>query len=223
MIRSFLNNRILTILLWVGLAFSVSVFIGSYSATYRFPGNDQGYEPIQPIAFSHRLHAGELGIACLYCHSAAEQGRHAGVPPVNVCMHCHRFVTAPFVDVKAEEDAATKENRRARLVVSPELRKLYDAAGLNDELKPDSTRLPRSIAWVKVHNAPAFVYFHHGAHVAAGVDCQSCHGSVEMMERVRQVSDLSMGWCVNCHRDANANGVNGRTVHASTDCSVCHH
>ena len=198
------------------------IFLGSYTRNYMFPGNELGYEPVQPIAYSHRLHAGELGIACLHCHGAAEMGKHAGIPPASYCLNCHRFVSAPWVEVKAENDLADKERRKPRLIVSPEIRKIYDAMGLNDEAKPDSARRPTYIVWNKVHNLPDFVYFNHSAHVNAGVDCQSCHGAVETMERVRQVNDLSMGWCVNCHRDANANGVNGRQVHASTDCITCH-
>jgi hypothetical protein len=217
-----MNSRLVTIMLSIGLGLSVIIFIGSYSRNYMLPGNHQGYEPVQPIAYSHRLHAGELGIACLHCHFAAEKGKHAGIPPANVCMNCHRFVSAPWVDVKAESDRAEKEKRKPRLVVSPEIGKLYDAMALTHEMKPDSTKKPTPIEWVKVHNLPDFVYFNHSAHVTAGVECQTCHGEVQTMERVRQVNDLSMGWCVNCHRDANANGVKGKKVYASTDCITCH-
>jgi len=218
-----MSSRILTIVLSTGLALSLIVFFGSYANTFRFPGNNEGYEPVQPIAFSHRLHAGELGIACLNCHSAAERSRNAGIPSANVCMNCHRFVTAPYVDVKAEDDLASKEKRTPRRIISPEIQKIYQALALDADLKPDPHRRSEPIEWVKVHNLPAFVYFDHSAHVTAGVECQICHGPVETMERVRQVSDLSMGWCVNCHRDANANGIAGKRVYASTDCSICHH
>ena len=223
MIRSFLNNRILTILLWVGLAFSVSVFIGSYSATYRFPGNDQGYEPIQPIAFSHRLHAGELGIACLHCHSPAERSRHAGVPSANVCMNCHKFVTAPFGAIRHEDELAQKEGRRPRRLISPEIQKIYTALALNDSLQFDPAKHLIPIQWMQIHKLPDFVYFDHRPHVAAGVECQKCHGAVQTMERVRQQEDLSMGWCVNCHRAVNTDGVAGKNVNAPTDCSACHY
>lgn len=217
-----MKGRVLTIFLASGLLMSVVIFLGSYGANYMLPGNHQGYEPIQPISYSHRLHAGELGIACLHCHSAAERGKHAGIPSANVCMNCHRFVSAPWVEVKAENDLADKEKRKPRLVISPEIKKIYNALALTDEVKPDSMKSPVPIVWKKVHNVPDFVYFNHSVHVSAGVECQKCHGAVETMERVRQVSDLSMGWCVNCHRDVNANGVNGKQVHASTDCITCH-
>ena len=217
-----MNSRLVTIVLVIGLGISLVVFIGSFGANYMLPGNHQGYEPVQPVAYSHRLHAGELGIACLHCHTAAERGKHAGIPAVNVCMNCHRFVSAAWVEVKAENDRADKEKRKPGLVVSPDIRKIYRAMGFSDEAKRDSTLAPAPIAWNKVHNLPDFVYFDHSVHVSAGVECQTCHGAVETMERVRQVSDLSMGWCVNCHRDVTANGLNGKTVHAATDCSACH-
>ena len=217
-----MKGRVLTIFLVIGLLMSLVNFLGSYGANYMLPGNHQGYEPIQPIAYSHRLHAGELGIACLHCHTAAERGKHAGIPSTNVCMNCHRFVSAPWVEVKAENDLADKEKRKPLLVVSTKIKKIYNAMALTDEIKSDSTKNPTPIVWKKAHNLPDFVYFNHSVHVSAGVECQKCHGAVETMERVRQVSDLSMGWCVNCHRDVNANGMNGKQVHAATDCSACH-
>lgn len=218
-----MNSRILTIYLSIGLTFSVIVFLGSYTGTYRLPGNNEGYEPVQPIAYSHRLHAGELGIACQHCHTGADKGRMAAVPSANICMNCHRYVTAPILDVKAEDELASKENRKPRRLVTQEIKKIYDGLGLDDQLKPASQKHPEPIQWIRVHTLPDFVYFNHSAHVNAGVLCQTCHGAVETMERVRQVSDLSMGWCVNCHRDVNANGVNGKRVAASTDCSACHY
>lgn len=217
-----MKSRLTTIYLSTGLLLSLTVFLTSYTRNVRYPGNHEGYEPVQPVAFSHRLHAGELGMACLHCHSAAEKSRTAGVPAASVCMNCHKMVASPFVNVKAEEELATKEKRKPQLILSPEIRKIYQAFGLDDSLKTDPVKSPRSIEWVKVHNLPDFVYFNHSAHVTAGVQCQTCHGEVQTMERVRQVSDLSMGWCVNCHRDANKNGVGGRAVKASLDCVACH-
>lgn len=220
---NWLHSRLLTVVLSVAVLLSGSVFLTSFTFNMKLPDNDQGYEPAQPIAYSHRLHAGELGINCLHCHHGAERSRTAGIPSANVCMNCHKFVTAPWVDVKAEDDSAAKANRTPRQIVSAELRKLYDAFGLDPELKPVPNAQRTPIQWVKVHNLPSFVYFNHSAHVNAGVECQTCHGAVETMERVRQVADLSMGWCVNCHRDANKNGVSGRRVKASLDCVTCHH
>lgn len=219
---NWLDSKLLTVILGVAALLTFSVFITSYTYNVKLPDNHQGYEPAQPIAYSHRLHAGELGIACLHCHSGAERSRTAGIPSNATCMNCHKFVTAPWVEVKAEADRAEKEKREPRPVISSELKKLYAAMGLDEELRP-TTRAAQPIVWAKVHNLPSFVFFNHSAHVNAGVECQTCHGAVETMERVRQVSDLSMGWCVNCHRDATRNGINGKKVYASTDCIVCHH
>ena len=221
--RGSIDSRLLTVILGVAVLLAASVFLTSFTNSIKLPDNQQGYETVQPIAYSHRLHAGELGIACLHCHHGAERSKAAGIPSVNVCMNCHKFVTAPWVNVKAEDELAAKEKRKPRQVVSAELKKLYEGIGLNAEMKLDPAKPASSPQWAKVHNLPSFVYFNHSVHVGAGVACQTCHGTVETMERVRQVSDLSMGWCVNCHRDANNNGVNGRTVYASTDCVVCHH
>lgn len=217
-----MKDRMITIVLLVGLVFSVSALTPKL-ANMRWPGNQQGYEPEQPIAFSHRLHGTELEISCIYCHSGAEKSRHAGIPAASVCMHCHKSVTAPLALVRAEEETAKKENRKPHFIASPELQKLCDALALNDQLLPDSTKTGKPIEWVRVHKLPDFACFDHRAHVAAGVMCQNCHGPVETMERVRQVNDLSMGWCVNCHRDASQTGVAGKNVKPSLDCGTCHY
>jgi hypothetical protein len=213
---------LLTIVLLVGLVLNARALIGRLKS-YPLPGDQQGYEPEQPIAFSHRLHAGEMQISCLFCHFGAETSRHAGIPPASVCMTCHRFVTASRKAILPELLEARKTNRVPQLVVSPELQKLYDALGLDSKLQPDPSKKPKPIAWLRVHNLPAFACFDHRAHTKAGVECQRCHGSVETMERVRLVSDLSMGWCVNCHREPEPTGMAGKETQASTDCNTCHH
>ena len=220
-------RRLTTIVLAAGLGFSL-LFLGLSASSFRLPGNQQDYEPVQPIRYSHRLHAGELEIPCLYCHFGAERSRHAGIPPINVCMNCHQFVSAPLGAIKAEGEAASQENRPPRPIISPEIQKLYDAAGFSPPNPAQPTTAPpasepRPIAWTRVHNLPDFVRFDHRPHANAGVACQSCHGPVETMERVKQASDLSMGWCVNCHRDANQNGIDGKPIHASLDCVACHY
>ncbi len=217
-----MTSRLLRIALLLGLAFSL-LFLASRLKGFYWPGNQQDYEPVQPIAFSHQLHCGKLQISCLYCHSGAEGSQHAGFPAASLCMNCHGLVTASREDVLKEYQNAQQAGRPARLVVSAELRKLYDALALDDKLQPDPARQTKPIAWVKVHNLPAFSCFDHRPHVNAGVTCQQCHGPVETMERVRQVSDLSMGWCVNCHRETAQTGVAGKPVRPSTDCSACHH
>ena len=234
------GSPILTITLLVALGFGLLLAQPNLS-TLHLPGIQQGYEPAQPIAFSHRLHAGELQVSCVYCHSGAERSRHAGIPAANVCMNCHRFVTAALGAVRAEDEQAKKEKREVRRIVSPEIQKLYDALALNNTMQRDPARAQQPIAWIKVNNLPDFVYFDHRPHVNGGVTCQSCHGPIETMERVRQVPDLTMGWCVNCHRGVNRAGLDGKgnymslaapasagtksvthRVYASTDCSTCH-
>jgi hypothetical protein len=198
------------------------LLLSATAGSWHLPGNQQGYEPVQPIAFSHHLHAGELGIQCLYCHQGAETSRTAGIPAADTCMNCHRYVTAPLSLMRKEDTAAQAANRSPQLIVSDELRKLFDALAVDDTMTPDPRR-QRPIAWVRVHDLPDFVYFNHSAHVQIGVTCQYCHGPVETMQRVRQYSSLSMGWCVNCHRDTTLHGVNGKRAQASTDCVTCHY
>ena len=217
-----MSGRVLSLVLVVGLVVALLMLVPSLS-TLHLPGNQQDYEPGQPIAFSHRLHAGELQVSCLYCHFGAERSRYAGIPPANVCMNCHQFVTAPLGTIRAEDELAKKEGRKPRRIVTPELQKLYDALGLKENLERDPRKTPAPVAWTKVHNLPDFAYFDHRPHVNAGVTCQQCHGPVETMERVSQVQPLTMGWCVNCHRTANQTGVAGNKVNASIDCATCHY
>jgi hypothetical protein len=215
-----MSRLTVTLVLTVSIAGSLLI-LSAAARSWHLPGNQQGYEPAQPIAFSHQLHAGELGIQCLYCHHGAEQSRHAGIPTAETCLNCHRHVTAPLALMRAEDALAQQENRSPQPVLSAELQKLYETLAVDDQMNPDPDR-QQPIAWVRVHDLPDFVYFDHRAHVAAGVTCQECHGPVETMDRVRQEHSLSMGWCVNCHRDATLHGVNGKAVKASTDCATCH-
>lgn len=217
-----LRRNHLTVFLLVAVAFSLLLLFSAWE--FRLPGNDQGYEPAQPIAFSHRLHAGELEISCLYCHSGAQRSRNAGIPPMSLCMNCHKSVQAPFVQVRAEAEAAEKEKRKPRRIVSPEIRKIYSALGLDESLKPDPSLKPAPVSWKRVHNLPDFVYFDHRPHVGAGVACQACHGPVETMERMRQHSTLTMGSCVECHRETQtAPTPGGKPSHVSVDCTLCHY
>ena len=200
------------------------------TAEVHLPGNHQGYEPVQPIAFSHRLHAGEMQIDCRFCHFGADRSRHAGIPPASLCMNCHQHVTASFDAVLEERQRAEADGDEPQRIVSPELRKIYDALGLDQDLRPDPTLEPKPIEWVRVHNLADFVYFDHRPHVARGLSCQQCHGPVQSMDRMRQDSDLSMGWCLDCHRSQPGQRItealSGSTldpeVHVSTDCASCH-
>jgi hypothetical protein len=193
-----MRGRLTTLVLVIALVFAL-LAVAPKLYSFRWPGNHQGYEPEQPIAFSHRLHAGELGIACTHCHTGAEKSKHAGLPAAGQCMNCHKFVK------------------------SPALAKLYEAEGFAEDGRPLPGKKKTPIEWVQVHKLPAFACFDHRAHVTAGVACQKCHGPVETMERVRQVGNLSMGWCVNCHREAEKTGIGGKKVRPSTDCAACHY
>lgn len=231
-----MNQTILTYLLLVGVVISLAAALTG-ARSYHLPDNQQDYQPAQPIAFSHHLHAGQLSIDCQYCHTGAETSRHAGIPSANVCMNCHSVVTSSWGAVMAEDKRieelkkiAMEENRELTeadltpsLPESKELRKLYDSLALNIDRLRDPEKQVTPIEWVKVHNLPDYVHFDHRAHVAADVDCQTCHGNVESMERLRQVESLSMGWCINCHRESNRTGVKGKPVNASLDCTTCHY
>lgn len=199
-------------------------------AALRLPGDRRGYEPEQPVPYSHRVHAGEMRIDCLYCHFAAETSRRAGVPPASVCMNCHRTVTAGGDAIATERAAAAKDSRPPRVVVSDRLRPLYEATGFDpDTGRTDPSRAAGPIRWLRVHDLPDHVWFDHSVHVTRGVACQACHGPVETMERVRQVAPLTMGWCIECHRaNARDGGVSIPPVparaepHVTTDCAACH-
>lgn len=204
---------------------------GLWSAGLPMPGDDQGYAPEQPIAFSHRLHAGELEMDCLYCHYGARWSRHAGVPPAELCMNCHQSVTASLDAVAEERARAEEEGREPQTVVSPDLARLYGYLGLDENREPVPGAEPQPVPWVRVHDLPDFVWFDHRPHVRRGIQCQQCHGPVEGMERMQQWSDLSMGWCLDCHRSNPAvpghslEGLDPRErslASVPTDCSTCH-
>ena len=158
-------------------------------------GVDQGYEPVQPIHYSHRIHAGENGIDCKYCHSAARVGKHSNIPSLNVCMNCHKNIS------EVAETTATEEYSKA--FYDEQIAKLYDAVGWDKSLQK-YTGKTKPVKWVRIHNLPDHVYFNHSQHVTvAGVECQTCHGPVEEMEIMKQHAPLTMGWCINCHRETN--------------------
>lgn len=206
------------------LAVAVAVNLAALAARvldWNWAGANQGYEPAQPIAFSHRLHGGEMQIPCLYCHPSAARSARAGIPPPQVCMNCHRFVAATLGAVREEGRLAEKEGRVPQRLVSEEIRKIYRSLGLNDEL--EEVHEPEPIRWVRVHRLPAFTVFHHGVHEAAAIECAECHGEVNSMERVRQVADLSMGWCIDCHRQYEGRDLGDRRLHPRTDCGTCHY
>lgn len=173
----------------------VLMLVGSYWVYFYMMqiGVDQGYEPVQPIHYSHRIHAGDNKIDCKYCHSAARVSKTSGIPSLNTCMNCHEAID------EVAEETATEEHSKE--FYDGEIAKLYDAVGWDPETRKYSGD-PKPVKWVRVHNLPDFAYFNHAQHVSAGkIDCQKCHGEVEEMEVLRQDSKLTMGWCIECHRD----------------------
>lgn len=167
-------------------------------------GRSKNYQPAQPIYYSHKVHAGVNQISCLYCHGGAQDSKHANIPSVNVCMNCHMSIN----EYKGEPIIA--ENGKT-INGTAEIQKLYQYAGWNPQSKqynPDNNGDGRPdgsspIEWVKIHNLPDHVYFNHAQHVSVGKQqCQTCHGNIQEMGEVYQFSDLSMGWCINCHRES---------------------
>ena len=163
------SNKIvgITSFLFIGI-FVKSCIDGLYTV-----GIQQNYQPTQPIAFSHKVHAGQYEIDCNYCHTGVNISKSANIPSVNICMNCHNAI---------ETD-------------KPEIQKILAAYEEN-----------RPIEWVRVHNLPDLAYFNHKQHVAVGgLDCATCHGPIEEMDVVYQYSELTMGWCINCHRESEVN------------------
>lgn len=163
-------------------------------------GRQQNYQPEQPIFYSHKVHAGVNQINCLYCHAGAEKSRQAMIPSPNVCMNCHKQIN----EYTGTEKLITAEGKEVN--GTEEIQKLYKYAGW-DPSKKDYIRdangniISKPIVWTKIHNLPDHVYFNHSQHVKVGkVQCQRCHGPVQEMDEVYQFAPLSMGWCINCHR-----------------------
>ncbi|MBU3713476.1 MAG: c-type cytochrome [Ferruginibacter sp.] len=176
-------------------------------------GRSRGYQPEQPIYYSHKVHAGTNQISCLYCHGGAQDSKHANIPSVNVCMNCHMSIKEYKGDPIVREDGKQVNG-------TEEIQKLYKYAGWNPETRqynPDNNKdgIPDGaspIEWVKIHNLPDHVYFNHSQHVKVGkVQCQTCHGNIQEMPEVYQFSDLSMGWCINCHRESKVDFFNTST------------
>ncbi len=186
---AFARNQFLVLVTVIFLMLASGYFIYGYLMQV---GVDQGYQPIQPIHYSHKIHAGDNGIDCKYCHSSARVSKTAGIPSLNVCMNCHKNIS------EVAETTATPEHSKA--FYDGEIQKLYDAVGW-DKATQKYTGKTQPVKWVRIHNLPDFVYFNHSQHVSvAGVECQTCHGPVETFELMEQHAPLTMGWCVDCHR-----------------------
>ena len=206
------------LIILVGLIIAVLVAATGIQRLFRL-GMQQGYSPEQPIAFSHKLHAGDNQVPCLYCHYGARSSRHAGIPSSSVCMNCHGLLEKQTIEIERFKEAAQLD-------------------------KP-------VVAWTKVHNLPDFVYFNHSRHILpkpgcksvldeklekpdCQIQCVACHGPVETMARVGQVTELTMGFCLTCHREHA--GVPANTLERAAkrfsevpkpatglDCASCHY
>ncbi|QOJ15683.1 MAG: cytochrome c3 family protein [Planctomycetia bacterium] len=199
--------------LLAGPAYAVVVVLYGFSPQ----ATDVGYQPVQPIPYSHALHVGKLGIDCRYCHTTVEDAAHAAVPPTQTCMNCHS-------QIQGRDDRQTAN-----------IKKIID-----------SHTTGKPVHWIRVHDAADFVYFNHAAHINRGVGCVSCHGRVDQMEVVYQQEHLSMQWCLDCHRNPGphlrppefvtkmdwapdrdparlaSDLAEQYQINPSTDCSTCH-
>lgn len=198
-----MNPTVLAIFITLAVALPGAWY--GYKFAITEVGVQKGYAPTQPIAFSHKLHAGELNIDCKYCHSTVEESKSASIPALNTCMNCHKGV-----------QATEKYNGE----ISPEIKKIYAALDYDPQALPGKEygNNPKPIRWVRIHNLPDHAYFNHSQHVVVGkLQCQSCHGPVEKMEVVQQWNTLQMGWCIDCHRNTGIDAANNNYYAALHD------
>lgn len=184
----------------------------------------QGYMPTQPIAFSHKLHAGEYQVDCKYCHTGTTKSKSAWIPSSNVCMNCHKAIQ------NRHEPEKRRKGYEGDDAVSPEIQKIYDAVGWDAKNgKYIEGYEQKPVEWVRIHNLPDHSYFNHAQHVTVGgLECQTCHGPIQEMEVVYQYSTLGMGWCINCHRETKVKVLGKETDMTVEDmgglnCARCHY
>ncbi len=189
--KAFVQNQFLVLVTAIFFLLASGYFVYGY---FMQVGIDQGYEPVQPIHYSHRIHAGDNGIDCKYCHSSARVSKHSGIPSLNICMNCHKSIGEVAPETLAE-------GKEYGVDYNAEIQKLYDAVGWDGVAYTGDSK---PVKWIRIHNLPDFAYFNHSQHVmVGGIECQTCHGPVEEMEIMYQHSPLTMGWCINCHRETN--------------------
>ncbi len=194
--KAFAQNQFLVLVTAIFLILTAAYY--AYGWMMQL-GVDQGYAPVQPIHFSHKIHAGDNKIECKYCHSAARVSKHSGIPSLNICMNCHRSI----YEYKGNPEGPSEEsiaNGYTNEYYTKEIKKLYKAVGWDEE-NQKYTGESQPVEWVQIHHLPDFVYYNHSQHVnVAGIECQTCHGPVQEMEVVQQYAPLTMGWCIECHR-----------------------
>jgi len=186
--KAFVKNQFLVLVSAVFLLLASGYFVYGFLMQV---GVDQDYSPLQPIHYSHRIHAGNNKIDCKYCHSSARVSKNAGIPSLNVCMNCHK-------NISEVSDTTSTADGHTKAFYDGEIKKLYDAVGWDGS---KYTGVTKPVKWVRIHNLPDFAYFNHSQHVTvAGIECQKCHGPVQTYEVQKQFAPLTMGWCVECHR-----------------------
>ena len=180
--RLFISNNINVA--FIGLVFVIVILKFTYDGLMGV-GVTTNYAPAQPIAFSHKVHAGMNGVDCNYCHTSARKSKHSGIPSANVCMNCHTYINEGAISGTSE------------------IQKIYDAVGFDPQTRTYIKGYEQKpIEWVRIHNLPDHAYFNHSQHVVAGgLECQECHGPVEEMDVLYQYSPLTMDWCIECHRE----------------------
>lgn len=187
--KAFARNQFLVLVSVIFLLLASAFFVYGY---FMQVGVDQDYAPVQPIHYSHRIHAGSNGINCNYCHSSARVSKHSGIPSLNVCMNCHKNIS------EVSDTTATAEYSKE--FYDNEIAKLYKAVGWDKE-NQKYTGKTEPVKWVRIHNLQSFVYFNHSQHVTVGgIECQTCHGPVQTYEIQKQFAPLTMKWCIDCHR-----------------------
>jgi hypothetical protein len=191
--KAFVQNQFLVLVASIVLLLGACYYMFGY---FMQIGVDQGYAPVQPIHYSHRIHAGDNKIDCNYCHSSARKSKTSGIPSLNVCMNCHKTISEVA-------EATQAEGNEFGVDYNAEIQKLYLAAGWDEDTQAYTGDV-RPVQWLRIHNLPDFAYFNHSQHVTVGgIECQTCHGPVEEMEIMEQFAPLTMGWCINCHNVTN--------------------
>ena len=189
--KAYAKNQFLVLVTAILLLLSGAYFVYAF---FMQVGIDQDYAPLQPIHYSHKIHAGDNGIDCKYCHSSARTSKNAGIPSLNVCMNCHKNIS----EFQGDKDSVYVDYSKE--FYTKEIQKLYEAVGW-DPATQTYTGKTKPVKWVRIHNLPDFAYFNHSQHVSvAGLECQKCHGPVETYEVMKQFAPLTMGWCIDCHR-----------------------
>ncbi len=197
--KAFIQNQFLVLVSVIFLLLASAYYAYAWMSQV---GVDQGYAPVQPIHYSHKIHAGDNKIECKYCHSSARVSKHSGIPSLNVCMNCHKSIYE-YTGNPEGPSAEDLANGYTNEFYTKEIKKLYKAVGWDEE-NQQYTGKTQPVEWVRIHNLPDFAYFNHSQHVEVGkIECQTCHGPVEEMEVMYQYAPLTMGWCINCHRETN--------------------